>query len=352
MDTVTHAMLGALAVQTGARAEHRLSLRERTLLGAAAAAFPDIDYLGFWLNPLTFLVEWHRGPTHSLVLLPLWALLLGGAYTAVARRRQAFGETLIVCTLGLVSHIATDIITVYGTRIFFPLSEWQASLGTTFVIDPFFTGIIVLALGLVWWRPGRRIAPLGLLLLCLYVGGQVLLKQQALRLGHESARAHGIEKYTLAALPQPFSPFNWKLILTQGPWYYQANVNLAGHPPLLPVLIGGQRLRAMAAAYKPAEALAWERRHRFGERKDKRDLVETVWRHPDLAPFRRFAVYPGLARIDMDRQETCIWFTDYRYDLPVLPPSFRFGLCRHSPAHPWRLYRIRYFSENERQRIC
>ncbi len=120
-------MLGTLAVQAGATTEGRLSLRERILLGAAAAAFPDIDYLAFWLNPLTFLDEWHRGPTHSLVLLPLWALLLSGVYTVVTRRRQAFGEALIVCTLGLVSHIAADIITVYGTRIFFPLSEWQAS---------------------------------------------------------------------------------------------------------------------------------------------------------------------------------------------------------------------------------
>jgi membrane-bound metal-dependent hydrolase YbcI (DUF457 family) len=70
--------MGAQAVQLGVA--RLLSTRERLLLGGAAAAFPDIDFIGFLVDPLRFLAHWHQGPTHSLILLPLWAALLGALF--------------------------------------------------------------------------------------------------------------------------------------------------------------------------------------------------------------------------------------------------------------------------------
>lgn len=351
MDTVTHALLGALVARTATSRRSRLSTRERLLLGAGAATFPDIDFLGFPIDPLVFLADWHQGPTHSLVLLPLWALLLAGSFVAVIRRRGVFFEATLICVLALASHIASDSITAYGTRILDPLSDQRTSFDTTFVIDPLFTGLIVLALGASLWSGRRTIAGLGLLALCVYVGGQALLRQQALELGHAYARERGIVADGVAALPQPFSPFNWKLVVTEGPWIHQTHVNLAGHPPPVPDVFGLRWLHAVAAAYRPLSEVVWVRRHRFGDREKWREQVEELWQRPDFAVFRRFAVHPALSRIDRSNGETCVWFTDLRYDLPTLPDTFRYGFCRDAPAEPWQLYRLRYFTEAARQAL-
>ncbi|WP_232431237.1 metal-dependent hydrolase [Cupriavidus sp. UYPR2.512] len=67
MDTITHALMGAhaLAIPMAEVPGRRLSTRERLLLGAAAGAFPDIDFLGFLVHPLHFLAQWHSSGARS-----------------------------------------------------------------------------------------------------------------------------------------------------------------------------------------------------------------------------------------------------------------------------------------------
>jgi inner membrane protein len=76
-----------------------------------------------------------------------------------------------------------------------------------------------------------------------------------------------------------------------------------------------------------------------------------LWNDPRFAPFRRFAVYPAVSRIESLGGSTCVWYTDLRYDLPALPDTFRYGFCRDGADASWELYRLRYFSERSRQRL-
>lgn len=351
MDVVTHALLGATLARATTPDRGRLSARNWLLLGAVSAAFPDIDFAAFPVDPLRFLADWHQGPTHSLLLLPLWSVLLGGLFVLATRQRAAFPEAVLVSALGLASHIAADFITAYGTAILYPLSTSRHALGTTFVIDPAFTAILAVGLTISLWTGRRLVAGLGLVILCGYVGGQALLQQRAINLGLASVRAQGLEIEKLSAIPQPFSPFNWKLIGVEGSLRYVAHVNLVGHPPLVPSLPGMRRLSAIARAYEPPAELVWQPRQLFGDQPGDQALVEQLWQRPQFAAFRRFAVHPALSRIDHRGDQTCIWFTDLRYDLPALPDIFRFGFCRDSPKHPWRLFRLRYFSERDRQAL-
>lgn len=334
MDLLTHALMGAQAARLGADESTRLGARERLLLGAGAAAFPDLDFVGFLVDPLRFLAHWHQGPTHSLLLLPLWALLLGALFSAATRRRQVLGEAVLVCALGLATHLALDLITAYGTQLWYPLSERRFSLGLAFVIDPFLTVVVGIGLWLSLRAGRRRLAGVlaGVLLLGVYLGALALLKGLALRLADD-------------AIPQPFSPFNWKLVRVQGSQREVAHVNLAGHAPLLPRGLG--RAGASAAAYVPPGRIEWQRRQLFGADA----LVQSLWERADFADFRLFAVHPALSRIDAGAASTCVWFTDLRYDLPAWPDTFRYGHCRESPGSEWRLHRLRYFSEDGRQAI-
>jgi inner membrane protein len=355
MDIVTHALLGATLAYAATPAQARLQTRERLLLGGVAAVFPDCDFAAFPFDPLSFIADWHQGPTHSLVLLPVWAILLGGAFAAAIRRRDAHMDATRVSALGLASHIAGDLITDYGTAVWYPLSSARWSLGTTYLFDFVFTALVLLGLLSSVWMQRRRFAIIGLAVLCLYVGAQAGLQQRAIDIGRASAHAQGLTIERLNALPQPLSPFNWKLVGSAGPQYFVAHVNLLGQRPWVswfPPLPYRQQLSALAQAYRPPGQLDWQIRHRYGEQTQLRGMVERLWDDPRFVKFRRFAVYPSLSRIDRSGTETCVWFTDLRYDLPALPDTFRYGFCRDSIDQPWELYRLRYFSERTQQRLA
>ncbi|TVR63155.1 MAG: metal-dependent hydrolase [Candidatus Competibacteraceae bacterium] len=350
MDTLTHALSGALL----ARATHRpdrggLSLPERTLAGFLAAAFPDIDYALFWIDPANFL-NWHRALTHSLVLLPLWAWLLA-ASLAWLRGGHSWKAYYGVCVLGLLVHIAGDVITVYGTQLFFPLSDTAWSWGVSFDINPYIGAIIAAGLVASWVKPPLVAAAITALALGAFLLFQVLLQERAAALGREHAVRLGWPEATVHAIPQPLSPFHWNVLLVQDDRYGLAHLDfLARSQRPDPPADAWLPLR-MLAGYQPPMALQWRRYSRFGDDSADPALAERVWEQEALAAFRRFAVLPALYRIDRDPDGICVWFTDLRHIFPHVVPSFRHGLCRQTDAERWHPYRLRYFSSDARQAL-
>ncbi|MFO7642178.1 MAG: metal-dependent hydrolase [Candidatus Competibacteraceae bacterium] len=350
MDTLTHALSGALL----ARATHHpdrggLSLPERTLAGFLAAAFPDSDYALFWIDPANFL-NWHRALTHSLVLLPLWAWLLA-ASLAWLRGGHSWKAYYGVCVLGLLVHIAGDVITVYGTQLFFPLSDTAWSWGVSFDINPYIGAIVAAGLIASWVKPPRAVAAITALALGTFLLFQAVLQDRAAALGREHAIRLGWPEATVHAIPQPLSPFHWNVLLVQNERYGLAHLDFLARsqrpdPPddaWLPL--------RMLAGYQPPMALQWRRYSQFGDDSTAQALAKWVWEQEALASFRRFAVLPALYRIDRDPDGVCVWFTDLRHIFPHVVPSFRHGLCRQADAERWRPYRLRYFSSDARQAL-
>ena len=351
MELVTHALLGAGAALASRPPRSRLTTRQRLLLGAAGATWPDIDFAAFPVDPLRFLADWHQGPTHSLLLLPLWALLIAAVFVAAAQRREAFGEAAAVAALGLATHVAADAITAYGVMWWYPLSARRFGLGATFVVDVWI-GAVALGGVLLGLRLRRRApAAIALGLVCGIVAGQAWLQQRALAVGQASAQAQGLAYERLSAFAQPLSPLHWKLIASTATQQHVAHLDLGGRGPWVPAWPGLRRLHALVAAYQPASALAWVRHERLSDPQGRHTFVEPLWRDARFAAFRRFATHPALARIDAGAGKDCVWFTDLRYDLPTLPEVFRYGFCRDGEHAPWLLYRLRYLSDNTRQRL-
>ena len=338
MDTLTHALSGALLAR--ATAPRRpgpgsLPLATRTWVGFLAAAFPDIDFALSWVDSLLYL-NWHRGHTHSVVLLPLWTLLLAFVSHRLLRGRYPLRAFYGVCALGVAIHIAGDVITTYGTRIFVPLSDVRVSLPTTFIIDPWFTGILAAGLlaSMLW--PPRRAAAAGLLVLAAYVGLQGLWYREALELARDFAAERGLSPGAAHAMPQPFSPVNWKLVVTDGDIYHQAYVRLHGRP--VTARPDDPWWRRVAAAYRQPDEVHWNIVEHFGD--ERRNLAREAWKHPGFSGFRQFAVLPFLYGIDEDADRTCVWFTDLRFVLESLTPPFRYGMCREGEDGEWRLERL------------
>ena len=350
MDTVSHALLGALAARASAPRvipAQRLDLNTRTWVGALSAAFPDIDYLTFWIDPLAFLADWHRGPTHSLLLLPLWALLLGVSFAIVIQRIAQWRELSVISGLGLLTQIGADATTVFGTQLFAPLSHYRAALGVIFDIAPYLGLVLGIALiASVLWH-SRLIALLGLIAVVAIIGMQALFKQQLSAVAQRYAATHGFTAAIIHVLPQPWSPFYWNIIVSENGRYHQAMVNVLADQR--PSTSGNHFLSRLVSAYQPLSTLSWTQRQAFGEPTPWHTLVNDVWQDDKMSGFRRFAQLPSLYRIDDDPHQLCIWFTDLRYTFAGMPPAFRFGMCRANEDRQWRAYRLRYFTDNERQ---
>jgi inner membrane protein len=174
---------------------------------------PDLDFL-LISTRLEYLRD-HRGWTHSFLVLPLLALAI--ALVAKAFWRKARVATLwLFAAIGVATHILFDWITSFGTMFWAPVSRTRHSLDWVFILDPFFTGIVLvsLVLSLIHRDRERRIAAVGAGLLCAYIAFCAVLHARALAIWKRmDAPPAGAE---VAVLPQFLSPFRWLGLSEQG----------------------------------------------------------------------------------------------------------------------------------------
>ncbi|MCU0950218.1 MAG: metal-dependent hydrolase [Burkholderiaceae bacterium] len=355
MDTLTHALSGALlarALTPSQRAAARpLADRARRvfgphvpvwqalLVGLVAGAFPDSDVVLKFVSDIAYL-RGHRGVTHSLVMLPLWALLLGGAAAFAFRRRDAFRRYVWLAAAGVAIHIAGDWITQFGTMLLAPLSDARFGLGSVFIIDLLFSGIIVAGLigSALLWR-SRAPAMLALALLPAYVAITVVGKHEAIAFAQDWARQQGIAAVTIDAAPRPASPFNWSVFVFDGTQYHVAHVNTRRTEPLV-ATESDNFIRRFSAPYQPLSMATWEPWSKFGAPADA-SLAREVWQHPQFGFFRWFAMYPLVYRVEHSATETCVWYRDLRFAFPGRDSvPFRYGMCRNGEGSAWSLYAL------------
>lgn len=322
MDPVTHALSGAVAARATAPPDnHDLpTLRERTLAGGGAALFPDIDIVFRAVDPLFYLVH-HRAITHSIVMAPVWALLLALIFAALFRWRYSWSAFYGVSLIGLLVHVFGDWINAYGTKLLAPITDTQFSFDTTFVLDPWLSGLLLLGLGVsVLWQP-RWGARIGLILCSVLIALQWTQRQHAEALAQYYADTHQVEAVAVDVLPQPFHPFNWMLVLEERDRYYASRVNLAANTPLRAeeAWIGWR----MLASYRPAGSLQWERFHRFAPGREHPSRQR--WESELMSDYRHFTRLP--AHYDITLRPLCYWFQDLQFRFPEMEPSFVYGVC-------------------------
>jgi inner membrane protein len=317
------------------------SLPRRIAAGFFACAAPDLDFVIGYAGPVAY-IEQHRGVTHSLILLPVWALILSWLLAKILREPDGKGAKAGwralygVTALALAAHIVGDFITGFGTMVFAPFSSWRAALGTTFIIDLWFSGIILAGLVLSTIFRGTRIpAVAASVVLAGYVGFQYLQKQKALDFGHAHAASQKLPEAKITVHPRPVSPFNWTVFVSTREEHRFAHVNLVRKQPR-PYQPGDGFIAKVDSPYLPLDQAAWVVKTRYGH-PPADALGKEAWNSPGLGFFRWFADLPAFD--GLSEGSTCVWFTDLRFLTPGrdnLP--FRFGACRGSPGSAWRAY--------------
>jgi inner membrane protein len=335
VDTLTHALSGALIARATAPVGEPRHTPRRVAAGFFACAAPDLDFVIGYLGPVEYLL-YHRGPTHSLLLAPLWALPLAWLLAKLLRHPGGWRALYGVCLLALCGHIAGDWITSFGTMFLSPLSNWRAGLGTTFIIDLWFTGIIVAGLAASAFLYRTRVpAVAAAAVLVGYVGWQWTLKQEALQFGERHAAALGLREARVQAYPRPVSPFNWTVFVSDPERHLLSHVNLR-RDAVKEFRAGDGFVAMLDAPYRPLAQARWEAHARFGEG-PQAALAREAFASPALAFFRWFAETPAYDGASTGSE--CAWYRDLRFVNPGRDwVPFRFGACREGPGAPWRAY--------------
>jgi inner membrane protein len=331
LDTLTHALSGALLARaTAPNGAAPRSIPRRIAAGFFACAAPDLDFVTGFAGPVAYLVN-HRGVTHSLVLLPLWSLGVAWLLAKLLRDPGGWRALYGISALAIAAHIAGDVITSYGTMVLAPLSDWRAGIGTTFIIDLWFTGIITAGLiaSAIAYR-SRWPAVAALAVLVAYVGFQYVQRQQAL----EFAARHARPGAQIDAHPRPVSPFNWTVFVSDDEAHEFAHINLVRTEPRR-YEPGDGFIARIDSPYLPLDKAVWVRRTRYGE--VDAAVGREAWNSPALGFFRWFAAEPAFD--GMSEGGRCVWFVDLRFLTPgrdAMP--FQFGACREAPGAPWQAY--------------
>lgn len=215
MDSITHLFYGGVIAAAIAPRAHR---RAALLAGMALNSLPDIDVLPLKLfgDPVAQMT-WHRGPTHSLLLLPV----LAWALWAWFRRRggrvaEAPQRWFWVFMITLLAHPLLDAFTVYGTQLLWPLPLAPTMWSSLFIIDPLFLLPWLLAFVVALWAPGRRLADralvAGLVLGFGYLGWSMVAKSMVDRAADRALAAIGQQDAPRVSVPMPFNTLLWRVV--------------------------------------------------------------------------------------------------------------------------------------------
>jgi len=140
---MTHSLVGLFLARAG--------LKRATPYGTAvlvlAANIPDADVVGwFWGRP-TWL-HWHRNITHSLVGLPVMALLSVAIVALLTSKQKVrWKPAFLIALVGVASHLLLDLTNAYGVRLLLPFSGHWSHFDLTPVVD--ITIWVILLLGIV-----------------------------------------------------------------------------------------------------------------------------------------------------------------------------------------------------------
>ena len=190
MDNLCHTLVGAACGEAG--------LKRATRWGnpvlMIAANLPDVDVLAFATD--TPAVALRRGWTHGVLAQALLPILLTAVVVALdrwwpasdGRSRVRVGPVLLLCYVGVLSHVGLDWLNTYGVRLLMPFSNRWFYGDSVFIVDPW----LWLSLGIGVFlarRSGRPTrAAMALVVAAFYIVAMVASARLA--------RAHVLEQWT------------------------------------------------------------------------------------------------------------------------------------------------------------
>jgi len=231
MDSVTQFALGSsIGMVCLAR---RIGPRKAALAGGILGTLPDLDVFIPIADPVDAFVS-HRGASHSLVVQAFGSPIIGEVVRWIFHDlRQRRLQTYLAVYLCLATHALLDSMTIYGTRLFWPVWPEPVGLGAIFIIDPIYTvPLVMISLWALFqgiWRPSfQRVLVVCLLLSTSYLVWSATAQQIAQNRARVMLSDAGIQVDRTLTIPTPFNTLFWRVIAISGERYLNIYLPLIG----------------------------------------------------------------------------------------------------------------------------
>src|SRR5688572_2561521 len=236
MDNLTHTAVGLFLSRAGLK---DWTPRATAILMLAANA-PDIDVLSAMGGSLNYL-HYHRHWTHSLLAIPLMALLPVILVRLIGRKPVHWVKAWLAASIAVASHLLLDLTNIYGVRMLLPFSGKWLRLDLTNVVDLWIWGVLLLGIAAPFIAKlvgseitsgtarvrhhGRGFAWFVLAFIVLYNGGRWILHSRALAV-LETRIYQGAQPIQVAAFPHSVNPMRWSGLVETQDFWASANVDL------------------------------------------------------------------------------------------------------------------------------
>ena len=235
MDSVTQALLGAAAAESVVGKQVG---RKASAWGGFLGILPDLDILVRYSNPVDSFT-YHRSFSHSLpvllVLTPLLVWLILRLHPASREHRARWFWVVGLC---LVTHVLLDSLTIYGTQLLWPFSDYPFGLGSIFIIDPLYSLPLLagcIAVFVTRGRAARRLLKAGLVFSSLYLVWGLLAQQLMLDRLQRHLDEQGMTHDHLLVTPAPFNSVLWRFVVRVDNGYYEGFMSFLD-PPGIPAM--------------------------------------------------------------------------------------------------------------------
>ena len=279
MDSLTQLTFGAACGQAvlGKRVG-----RKALVWGAVLGTLPDLDVfipLGGPVNDFVY----HRGFSHSLILLalisPLIAWLISNIHPDTKRYYRGWA---LLSFIVLEASVLLDLLTIYGTQIFWPFDTTPMAVPILFIIDPLFTlpilsGVLA-ALVLNRHRSlGHRLNAVGLFLSLAYLTWAFGAGEFVERRVREKLACQEVSYSQFVSSPAPFTTLLWRVVGIEKDRYFETYFSLFDQNTPLSVDFYPRNLALMTGIeeHPPVVKLKWFTREYYALSTVDEDVVMT-----------------------------------------------------------------------------
>jgi len=224
MDPVSQGLVGSVLPQS---VSNKKEIRLAAIIGFLAGLLADLDVLiRSSEDPLLFL-DYHRQFTHSIIFIPIGALVAAGFCWLLFKKKLSFRSIYIFALLGYGTHCFLDACTNYGTQLFWPFSDARIAWNNVSIIDPLFTIPLLVIVLIAVIRKSVFTARIGLVFAVVYLLFGVYQKEQAqdALLALAESRGHQAEKVLVH--PSIGNLLVWRSIYEVGGTYYVQAVRVS-----------------------------------------------------------------------------------------------------------------------------
>lgn len=214
MDSLSQLVLGAAV---GEAVCGRKAGNKALLWGGIAGTIPDLDVLASPFQDLVQQLYFHRSITHSILFAILVSPILGWLLKRFYKKDEtSFKDWTLLFFLGFTTHALLDSFTTWGTKVFYPFSDYAVSFHTIFVIDPLYTlPFLICVVAVFFYSPKdkrrRYWNYAGLIISSSYLVLTVINKQIVNEVFEDNLLNKNIQYTRYSTKPTPFNTILWSV---------------------------------------------------------------------------------------------------------------------------------------------